>query len=54
VSGGAQSKAEDAATAERDDRIPDLDLTEDVDVVGGALNTYIATVQGEKQSGARG
>ena len=54
MSGGAQGKAEEAATAERDDRVPDLAPPEHVKVVGGALNAYIATVQGEKQSSARG
>jgi hypothetical protein len=54
VSDEAHSKGEEALTAEREDRIPDLDLHEQEDVVGGALNAYIATVQGEKQGGTRG
>jgi hypothetical protein len=45
---------EQKMAGERDEPIPDLDLTEDVDVVGGALNAYVSAVQGEKQSGARG
>ena len=32
------------------DEVSDLDVPDDVDVTGGALNAYIAPVQGEKQS----
>jgi hypothetical protein len=49
-----EADADETTGKQRDDRIPDLDVPEHVDVLGGALNTYIATVQGEKQSDARG
>ncbi len=36
------------------DELSDLDVPDDMDVTGGALNTYVAQVQGEKQGGPKG
>ena len=46
--GSKHSERDDAE--EPADEVGDLDVPDDVDVTGGALNAYIAPVQGEKQS----
>ena len=46
--GSKHSERNDAE--ELADEVGDLDVPEDADVSGGALNAYIAPVLGEKQS----
>ena len=45
--GSKHSERDDAE--ELADEVGDLDVPDDADVSGGALNAYIAPVQGEKQ-----
>ena len=45
--GSKRSERDDAE--ELAEEVGDLDVPDDVDVTGGALNAYITPVQGEKQ-----
>jgi hypothetical protein len=45
--GSKHSERDDAE--ELADEVGDLDVPDDIDVSGGALNAYISQVQGEKQ-----
>jgi hypothetical protein len=44
-----EPEREAAAAEQNEDTLPDLDVADGDDVVGGALNSYVSKLQGEKQ-----
>ena len=46
-----EPEREVTAAEQREDSIPDLDVADGDDVIGGSLNAYVSKLQGEKQGG---